>query len=45
MLKLYQFNGATFQFEEGQQPKGAVEVKPKKAPNKKAPAKKTKESR
>lgn len=28
MLKNYIWNGAQFQFEEGQQPDGAVEVKP-----------------
>lgn len=27
MLKIYQYNGLTFQFEEGEQPKGAIEVK------------------
>ena len=40
MLKEYIFNGLTFQFEEGQQPSGAVEVKSKKAvdpPKKEAP--------
>lgn len=31
MLKVYQYNGLTFQFEEGEQPKGAVEVKAKAA--------------
>lgn len=28
MLKIYELNGLTFQFEEGQQPAGAKEVKP-----------------
>ena len=27
MLKLYEYNGFTFQFEEGKQPDGAVEIK------------------
>jgi len=27
MLKVYRYNGLTFQFEEGEQPAGAVEVK------------------
>lgn len=27
MLKIYKYNGLTFQFEEGTQPEGAVEVK------------------
>lgn len=26
MLKIYEYNGAFFQFEEGEQPEGAVEV-------------------
>lgn len=37
MLKLYKYNGFTFQYEEGEQPDGAVEVKPqkeRKTPNK-----------
>lgn len=29
MLKTYRINGLTFQFEEGKQPAGAVEAKPK----------------
>lgn len=29
MLKIYMVNGKTFQFEEGEQPEGAVELKPK----------------
>ena len=39
MLKRYEYRGLTFQFEEGQQPKGAKEIAEKKAPaakNKKA---------
>ena len=40
MLKIYKYNGGTFQYEEGEQPEGAVEVKaepPRKAePEKKA---------
>lgn len=31
-MKLYEFNGLVYQFEEGKQPAGAVEVKPKVAP-------------
>lgn len=42
MLKRYSYNGACWQFEEGQQPKVAVEIKATKKPNKKAPAKKNK---
>lgn len=38
MLKIYEYNGLTFQFEEGQQPAGAVEVKPAEAPTKPAEA-------
>lgn len=30
MLKIYEYNGFTYQYEEGTQPKGAVEVKPQK---------------
>jgi len=43
MLKNYIWNGAQFQFEDGQQPDGAVEVKPQiktkavEPPNKEAP--------
>ena len=29
MLKIYEYNGAFFQFEEGEQPEGAVELKGK----------------
>lgn len=36
MLKIYEFNGLTYQFEEGEQPDGAVEVKKKAEPSKKA---------
>ena len=39
MLKIYEYNGFTFQFEEGTQPKGAVEVKQKKTQNKERKAK------
>lgn len=38
MLKLYKLGGLTYQFEEGKQPEGAVEVKPTKAEPKAAPA-------
>jgi len=34
MLKIYEYNGFTFQFEEGKQPKGAKEVKQAKPANK-----------
>lgn len=34
MLKIYEYGGFTYQFEEGKQPKGAVEVKAKKVSNK-----------
>lgn len=27
MLKIYEYNGRTYQYEEGEQPEGAVEVK------------------
>ena len=41
MLKIYEYNGKTYQFEEGEQPAGAVEVKPRakavEPPNKEAP--------
>jgi len=30
MLKIYEYNGYTFQYEEGTQPEGAVEVKQQK---------------
>ena len=30
MLKIYEVNGLTFQYEEGEQPEGAVEVKAEK---------------
>lgn len=39
MLKIYEYNGFTFQFEEGQQPTGAVEKKPTEAPEKPAEVK------
>ena len=32
MLKIYEYNGLTFQYEEGKQPEGAVEVKQTKKP-------------
>ncbi len=38
MLKIYEYNGAVFQFEEGEQPEGAVELKAQ-PPEKAAPAK------
>ena len=28
MLKIYEYNGFTYQYEEGKQPEGAKEVKP-----------------
>ena len=34
MLKIYEYNGLTFQWEEGEQPSGAVEVKQSKPANK-----------
>lgn len=42
MLKRYEFAGTVFQFEEGKQPDGAVEVKATKKADKKAPEKKNK---
>ncbi|MBR2189312.1 MAG: hypothetical protein IJ860_07905 [Eubacterium sp.] len=36
MLKQYIFNGKQFQFEEGKQPEGAVEVKKAVEPSEKA---------
>ena len=36
MLKLYLVNGKQFQFEEGEQPEGAVELKAEKPEKKKA---------
>lgn len=36
MLKLYRINGMTYQFHEGKQPAGAVEVKADKPANKAA---------
>ncbi len=36
MLKIYEYNGYMFQYEEGTQPKGAVEVKQAKTANKQA---------
>lgn len=30
MLKIYEYNGLTFQWEDGEQPDGAVEVKQQK---------------
>lgn len=36
MLKLYSINGKTWQFEEGEQPENAVEVKAVKPPETKA---------
>lgn len=32
MLKIYEYNGYKFQYEEGMQPEGAIEVKPEKKP-------------
>lgn len=41
MLKIYEYNGKTYQFEEGEQPAGAVEVEVKakavEPPKKEAP--------
>ncbi len=34
MLKIYEYNGYTFQFEEGKQPVGAIEVKQARTANK-----------
>lgn len=34
MLKIYRYNGRTYQFEEGKQPAEAVEVKAKEPPEK-----------
>lgn len=46
MLKLYEYNGYTFQYEEGTQPEGAVEVKQAKAATKQAkPANKARTAR
>ena len=43
VMKCYKVGGYVFQYEEGKQPEGAIEVKADKKPaNKKAPAKKTK---
>ena len=36
MLKIYIVNGLTYQFEEGEQPEGAVEVKAAEPPKDKA---------
>lgn len=36
MLKIYEYNGYTFQYEEGKQPEGAVEVKQRTVQNKEA---------
>ena len=46
MLKIYEYNGFTFQFEEGTQPEGAVEVKQAATQNKEAkPANKRRTTR
>lgn len=46
MLKTYKYNGLTFQFEEGEQPKGAVEVKQAAAKTKEVkPANKSRSTR
>lgn len=44
MLKIYKYNGRTFQYEKGEQPEGAVEVKaePPKADKTVKPANKAK---
>lgn len=39
MLKIYKYNGASFQFEEGSQPDGAIEVKAEPPVKAEAPAK------
>ncbi|MBQ9004079.1 MAG: hypothetical protein IJ087_19725 [Eggerthellaceae bacterium] len=45
MLKKYEYNGLTYQFEEGQQPVGAVEVKQAKTADKASmPANKAKKA-
>lgn len=45
MLKRYKIGGLTYQYEEGTQPEGAVEVKAEKPANKaKAPANKSKKA-
>ena len=46
MLKIYRVNGLTFQYEEGEQPEGAVEVKQAKAATKEVkPANKARTTR
>ena len=46
MLKIYEYNGLTYQFEEGKQPAGAVEVKAAKTPAKQVkPANKARTTR
>ena len=40
MLKIYEYNGAVFQFEEGEQPEGAVEVTAKPSEKAAKPANK-----
>ena len=46
MLKIYEYNGYTFQYEEGTQPEGAVEVKAEKKPVKQVkPANKARTTR
>ena len=39
MLKIYKYNGCTWQYEEGTQPEGAVEVKAEPPVKAEAPAK------
>lgn len=34
MLKIYEYNGLTYQFEAGHQPEGAIEVKKARTANK-----------
>lgn len=41
VLKIYKYRGSTFQFEEGKQPVGAVEVKPEESVKARKPANKS----
>ena len=47
MRKIYEYNGYHFQYEEGTQPEGAVEVRPEKKPDAKQvrPANKARRTR
>lgn len=44
MKKIYFYAGRTRQYEEGEQPEGAVEVKPAETKAKKAPANKSRQT-